>query len=127
VPTRPEPWLRRFSAIALGSTLVVLTAVGAAGCGADEVREPKVIEYVVPLGTSERIARGEIVEIMPERIEMRLGDTLRLRNDDHVAQEIGPYVLQPGKSLDLRYGAVGTYWLECLLAGGSRFEIAVTK
>ena len=111
------------------AVLALATVVGlgawATACGSDEP-EPRTIEIVVPAGTGERLAAGEKVVVMPARLEFTVGDQIRIRNEDSVEQSVGPYVVQAGEELLLRYGKEGTYEGYCPLTEGERYEIVVT-
>lgn len=122
----PEPGSRRRRS-RTWSVLVLLLAVGLVpgltACGGGS--EPRTIEIVVPAGTAERMAAGEKVVVMPPRLEFTVGDQIRIRNEDSVEQSVGPYVVQAGQELLLRYGKEGTYEGYCPLTEGERYEIVV--
>jgi hypothetical protein len=85
-----------------------------------------VVEIVVPVGTQDRLDRGEVVSVMPAKLEFRVGDTLRIRNDDRADQYVGPYFVKAGKEFELQFGAPGRYEGLCDLSGGSSYEIVIT-
>jgi hypothetical protein len=111
----------RRAAGALAAGLAVLLA----GC-ADEP-ESQTVEIVVPAGTQDRLAAGEQVVVMPARLDLRVGDTLLIRNLDDVVQSVGPYSVQPGAEMQLTYGAPGTYEGYCPLSEGERYQIVVEE
>ena len=106
--------------VALVMGLVALTGVG---CGSDA----DVHEFVVPLGTAERLAAGEDVVVMPSPVEFRVGDTIRIRNEDVVDQSVGPYQVAAGSEFELTFGAPGRYQGYCPLSEGDSYEIIVTE
>lgn len=116
-------WIVPILVVGLGAAIWAVVAIGG---GDDEPRTPERFEVVVPVGTQARIDAGETVSVMPARIELRVGDTLYLRNDDVETQSVGPYVLDPGEVLELQYGAPGTFAGFCPLSEGKRYEIVVT-
>lgn len=91
----------------------------------DADREPATIQIVVPAGTQDRLDAGEQVVVMPTRLEFRVGDMIRIRNDDDVTQSVGPYVVEAGEEMVLQYGAPGVYEGYCPLSNGERYEIVV--
>lgn len=107
-------------------TAAVMAAVGLAACGSDDAA-PEVVEIVVPLGTGERLAAGEDVVLMPQRLEMRVGDSLYIRNEDTVEHSVGPYVVRPDSANQFKYGKPGVYEGYCPLSEGDRYEIVVTS
>ena len=106
--------------------LIALISVGAASCGSDG-RTSQVVEIVVPAGTQDRLDRGEIVDVMPAVLEFRVGDTLRIRNDDRVAQFVGPYRVLAGQRFEFQYGSTGRYGGLCDLSGAASYEIVITE
>lgn len=123
----PAPAARRLVR-ALGAALaaaIALTAV--AGCGGDDADEGRVVEIVVPLGTQERLDRGEDVVVMPAELRFEVGDTLLIRNEDVADQSVGPYDVRAGQEFELRYGAPGRYEGMCPLSEGDTYEIVITE
>ncbi len=122
----------RRSLLRASLTLVALAllTVSATSCGdasSGSASAPRVYDIVVPLGTQDRLARGETVSLMPTRLEFKVGDTLRIRNDDTVAQTVGPYRVQAGTQFELKYSMPGQYGGVCALSKYSRFEIVITE
>lgn len=118
--------MSRRRGLALTLALVLTgTALGGGACGGTD-HDPAVVEIVVPLGTSLRLARGEDVDVMPEELHLRVGDTLRIRNDDVAIQTVGPYVVPAGRSFELTYGSPGRFQGVCTLSGEDRYDIVVT-
>jgi hypothetical protein len=122
--TYPRLRHRKLAIVAvLASTLLF------AACGGDDSSgaKPKVVEIIVPAGTQDKLDRGEIVDVMPALLEFRVGDTLRVRNDDSHVQYAGPYRVLPGEQFELEYGAPGRYGGLCDLSGNARYEIVITE
>jgi hypothetical protein len=116
---------RNRTPVSLALAMVVMAVVitgPVAGCA---VREPQTIEIVVPAGTQDRLAAGETVEVMPARLELHVGDTLLIRNEDRVTQSVGPYIVAAGEETRLTYGAPGRFEGYCPLSEGNRYEIVV--
>ena len=118
--------LLRASLVALAVALLTVAATSCGGASGDG-SSPRVYDIVVPLGTQDRILRGETVSIMPTRLEFKVGDTLRIRNDDEVAQTVGPYRVQAGTQFELKYNTPGQYGGVCTLSSDSRYEIVITE
>lgn len=113
---------------AIPRALVILAVSLAAvlvGCGGD--RQPETLEIVVPAGTQQRLTAGEDVEVMPARLELRVGDTLLIRNEDSVTQSVGPYMVKANGQIRLTYGVAGRFEGYCPLSAGDRYEIIVEE
>lgn len=106
------------------ATVALVAAATLAACD-DSVPEPTTFEVVVPAGTQQYMDAGGEVDIMPTRIELRVGDTLLIRNEDSVGQSVGPYQVAAGAELRFTYGAPGRYEGYCPLSVGDRYEIIV--
>lgn len=114
----------RIAAAAALAALALAAATG--GCGGDE-HESRVVEFVVPDGAAARIARGERVAIMPDVLELRVGDTLRIRNEDVVGATVGPYYVEAGREFTLTYGAPGVFTGACDYSEDGTFRIVVRE
>jgi plastocyanin len=128
VTRRPDPAARRLLRALLAALATVVAVTAVAGCGGDEGSDGgRVVEIVVPLGTQERLDRGEDVVVMPAELRFEVGDTLRIRNDDVSDHPVGPYRVRAGQEFELRYGAPGHYVGMCPLTEGKTYEIVITE
>lgn len=103
---------------------VALVALVASGCGAAS-RES--VEIVIPAGTQDRLDAGEEVVVMPERLELTVGDVLVIRNQDDVTQSVGPHTVPADSVMRFTYGTAGTYEGYCPLSKDERYEIVVRE
>jgi len=103
--------------------MAVALALVSAACGGGS----NVYEIVVPLGTGELLAQGETVDVMPAEIRLEVGDTLKIRNDDVVEQEVGPYLVAAGTQFVVQFGAPGLYEGICPLSGSQGYKIVITE
>jgi len=100
---------RTFVAVAVifGSAAIVVAGIAAA-VGAFRLpflvfsrpaQSGVVHEFVIPQGAAEKVS-GEKTEILPRVLELKVGDRLRVTNNDTVGHTVGPYYLAPGQTLD---------------------------
>jgi plastocyanin len=108
-------------ALALAAAAVAVVALQPSA----PARRGRTIEYDVPAGTAARLARGEAVSIVPARIVGRVGDTLRLVNNDERTHTVGPFIVSPGQRLTIPLARVGTYIGACSLHPSRRVAIVV--
>lgn len=113
--------MRRLRNAALIALALVVALVACA-----PAREPQVTEIVVPAGTEIRLITGRTVDIMPAEIQLRVGDTLRIRNEDASFHEVGPYRVAPQETVEITYGQAGRYEGMCALSGAGSYVIEVT-
>ena len=92
--------LRRFSFLLLVSIVLVfgLSELVYRLQREETARGPRNIELVIPDGTGDRIARGEVVQTLPDEMVFVAGDTLVITNDDTVDHSLGPLWV-PAKSV----------------------------
>jgi plastocyanin len=109
--------------IAAATALVLVTAA----CGDTGTSDATVQEIVVPLGTMEKLEQGEDVVVMPTELRFEVGDSLRIRNEDIVAQAVGPYRVAAGDEFEVTFGSPGRFEGVCPLAEGERYEIVITE
>lgn len=84
------------------------------------------VTIVIPLGTQAQIDRGETVAVVPARLEIHVGDTLRIENRDVVSQLVGPYVVGAGQVFEITYGSPGVYHGYCSIFEGGHYELVVS-
>lgn len=125
VPLRARGW-----GIPIVLALVALVAVVVIGgslaalLGGDG--EGETLTFVVPEGTAERGYLGETVDIMPAEVQMAVGDTLVVRNDDTQTATVGPFTVRPGETLTQRFQRPQTLIGDCTLSGTGEIKIVVT-
>lgn len=127
---RPRPWVL----VAAGAALVVaIVAVVVWARGGDGFAEFEVTsndgtvthEYVIPDGTAARIASGQTVEVVPEFLHAKVGDTLRIRNDDTEQATVGIFYVTPGQTVTMRFTEPGRLEGLCDVHPSGKFVIDV--
>lgn len=88
-------------------------------------REEVTHEYVIPDGTAARIESGEAVEIVPQRLEVHVGDTIRVRNEDSKASNVGIFYVGAGETVTMRFSTPGTVKGACDIHPSGEFVIDV--
>jgi hypothetical protein len=120
----------RFVAVrAAAAVLLAIALVAGTGCGGGTRHTASthgtVRAFVIPLGTGKRIAAGELVTIMPDRLVTHVGDTLRVVNHDVVDEWVGPFFVEKGKTFEVRFGSAGIYTATCALSSGKKLQLIV--
>ncbi len=82
-------------------------------------------EYLIPAGTAAHIASGEPVDIVPERLHVTVGDTIRIRNDDRQAASVGIFYVGAHQSITMRFTEPGQLEGTCDIHPSGRFTIEV--
>jgi hypothetical protein len=124
-------------ATALVSALVVIAALSlAAGCSPDDGARTAAVAaataadaadfaYVIPLGTGERIDRGEPVDIIPGNLDVRVGQVLRIVNEDTRGHLVGPFFVGRGETLTQRFASAGTLSGACSIHPSGQITVTV--
>lgn len=84
----------------------------------------QVVVDVAP-GTADRLAAGEMIELLPRTLEVSVGDSLEVRNRDDVIHEVGPYTVAPGQTLRQTFTSPGTIEGLCTLHDSGAITIVV--
>lgn len=125
VPLRARGW-----GVPVLLAVVALVLLVGAGVVIAEITAPdqagETVTFVVPEGTAEQAFFGEPVDIMPSRVELDVGDTLVIRNDDAETMVVGPFTVRPGETLTQHFQRPQTLVGECSISGTGTVEIVVT-
>jgi hypothetical protein len=85
------------------------------------------ITYVIPAGTKARLRAGEELEVIPQRIEVKVGQRLSVRNEDVTAYVLGPFFVGPGETSTYEFSSADLIAGLCELHPSGSFEIVVTE
>ncbi len=129
---------RLLAGIMLTTVLVTATACGSdpattdatapsAQWGALGETEAATYEFVVPYGTSVRIDQGQVVDLMPRQLDVKVGESIRIKNQDSRDYMIGPFYVTAGQSLAMRFSQEGQLSGLCSMNPEGEFVIDVTK
>jgi hypothetical protein len=95
------------------STISVACSTQESGAPAGVPLTGEVFEVVVPMGTFEKVMRGEFVDLLPSIIEVSVGDEFVVVNEDKVTHTIGPFSVRPGETLRHVWQTVDTIQGDC--------------
>ena len=89
-------------------------------------KDPATYEYKVPFGTGNKIDSGEVVSIMPQTLDVKVGESIRIVNDDIRDYMIGPFFVSAGQTLAMRFTHKGTIKGVCQINPEGEFIINVS-
>jgi hypothetical protein len=84
-------------------------------------------EFIVPYGTSVKIDQGQQVDLMPQRLDVKVGESIRIKNQDGRDYMIGPFFVTAGQELAMRFTQPGELSGICQMNPEGEFLINVTK
>ncbi len=119
---------------ALAAAAVAL--LGLTGCGSDPSSEPATevvdsvdaatYEYVIPLGAGEALDAGTPLEILPAELEVRVGETIRIVNDDDRGHSVGPFFVGAHETLTQQFSSPGEFVGICTVHPSGEFVLVVS-
>lgn len=123
-------WRRMVTPLPL--LLIALSAcAGGDRDGALVVDEPTAVaadyEYTIPLGTGDRFDAGETVEILPGELVVRVGEVMRIVNQDDRNHLIGPFFVGAGETLTQRFASAGEFTGICTVHPSGEFVLVVEE
>ena len=92
-----------------------------------ENREPQQIQLVIPAGTAQNVASGQVPPSIPEDMTFVVGDTLVVVNQDEVDHQLGPLWIPAGTSASLNLDTEENYILECSFQPAKVFGMDVLQ
>lgn len=106
-------------ALALAAIVFIVSA-GGDGDGTSTRPKAQVIRVVVPPGGPTGAS------LVPDRLAVRVGDSLVIENRDGRQHQVGPYVVGAGQTLRQTFPDPGTYVGACTVNVSGRVEIIVS-
>ncbi len=113
-----------------------MALVGLAGCGSDARSDPATeavdsvdaatYEYVIPAGAGEALDAGTPLEILPGELEVRVGETIRIVNDDDRGHSVGPFFVGANETLTQRFSSPGEFVGICTVHPSGEFVLVVS-
>ncbi len=124
----------RFSRL-LPALMVVVIATS--GCGDDsaairlddEAAGDEAVDYrfVIPLGAGDALDRGTPLEILPARLDSKVGEVIEIVNEDERGHLIGPFFVGAHETLRQRFSAAGEFEGVCTVHPSGEIIVAVSE
>ncbi|MBM3662317.1 MAG: hypothetical protein FJW94_05415 [Actinobacteria bacterium] len=115
--------------------VAAVMAIAAAGCSDDaqvsvELRSDGDVvqhEFVVPEGTEAKIDAGEVVEVVPQVLDVTVGDMIRIRNEDVSTAQVGIFNVTAGETVTMEFTSPGELVGACDVHPSGEFRIRVSE
>ena len=121
--------VRAAGALGLGLVLVA--------CGSDDPADPATegietvdeatYEYVIPAGAGEALDAGNPLEILPAELEVRVGETIRIVNEDDRGHSVGPFFVGAEETLTQRFSSPGEFVGVCTVHPSGQIVLRVVE
>lgn len=82
-------------------------------------------DYVIPAGTWQRVQAKETVEIVPRRLDVEVGESIRIRNEDDKGSNVGIFYIGLGETVRMRFTSSGELSSTCDVHPSGQFTIVV--
>lgn len=93
----------------------------------DSVGADAEYSYLIPDGTFDRIYDGEEVEILPGRLEVKVGEAIRIVNEDDHGHFVGIFYVGPGETVSQRFASPGEFQGQCSVHPSGELTLVVTE
>lgn len=116
---------------AIATAIVLLSSA----CSADDsnltfgdgsLQEPD-YSFTIPFGSGEQIDAGVPVEILPARLDVKVGEVIHINNEDDRGHLVGPFFVGPNEELSQRFASVGELVGECSVHPSGELTVSVTQ
>ena len=84
-------------------------------------------EYTIPLGAGAQIDAGESINIIPVELKVRVGESLRIINDDDRGHVVGVFFVGAGETLSQEFTSTGTLSGGCSVHPSGEFILHVLE
>ncbi len=84
-------------------------------------------EFVIPKGALDRMQAGEDLQIVPANLTVKVGQVVRVRNEDLRPVVLGPFAVGPLQTLTQRFATPGTLEGDCNVHASGRIVITVER
>lgn len=121
--------MRRLAVALLVAVVPLVAACGREGAKVEVVggSGPVTHEYVIPFGTYKRLQGGETIELVPQTLKVKVGDSIRIRNDDAYGSQVGIFHVGAGETVTMKFKTPGRLEGECDVHPSGKFVIEVQE
>lgn len=84
-------------------------------------------EFIIPFGAGARFDAGEAVEVLPGEMTVRVGEVMRIINQDNREHLIGPFFVGAGEVLVQRFASPGEFTGLCTVHPSGEFVLTVEE
>lgn len=99
------------------------------GFGAETDTTDSIPDFVftIPAGAGADIDAGEVLDILPDRIDAKVGHIIEIHNHDTRGHLVGPWFVGGNETLRQRFSYAGSYIGICSVHPSGEIEVTVTK
>lgn len=119
------------AALMAGVVAAASLLVGCASDGAQPQTEAVVgtaaatFEFVIPAGAGVALDAGRPLEILPAELDVNVGDTIRIENQDDRGHTVGPFFVGARETLSQRFSTPGEFEGVCTVHPSGQLVLVV--
>lgn len=131
---------RRALVVTLTAVLAIMASTILVGCGGDGSFDVADVEtgadgsaeaaehsYLIPAGTGAAKDAGDLVEILPADLTVKVGEVLELINEDDRGHIVGPFYVRAGETLRQEFTSTGVYEGICTVHPSGQVKVTVIE
>ena len=84
-------------------------------------------DYFIPAGTGERISAGEEIEILPAELDVRVGEVIRIINEDSESHVVGIFHVGANETMTQRFMSEGEFSGACSVHPSRQFTLRISR
>ncbi len=118
------------------ATVVTVVLLASSACGGgdstsgpglvpDTASDAATYEYVIPLGAGDALDAGEPLEILPGELTVKVGETIRIVNEDVRGHNVGPWFVGAGETVSQRFSSPGEFEGVCTVHPSGQLVLVV--
>jgi plastocyanin len=114
-------------AIVAGLVLVACRNDSSSEPGAEAIAavDDATYEFVIPAGAGEALDAGTPLEILPRELDVRVGETIRIVNEDDRGHTVGPFFVGADETLTQRFSSPGEFVGVCTVHPSGQIVLVV--
>ncbi|MGB0114003.1 MAG: hypothetical protein WBP59_12335 [Ilumatobacteraceae bacterium] len=82
-------------------------------------------EYVIPAGAGDALDAGTPLEILPAELDVRVGETIVIVNEDDRGHTVGPFFVGANETLTQRFSSPGDFVGVCTVHPSGELVLSV--
>ncbi len=82
--------------------------------------------YTIPAGAGVALDAGEPLEILPAELDAKVGETIRIVNEDDRGHNVGPFFVGAGETVTQRFATPGEFVGVCTVHPSGQFVLVVS-
>jgi hypothetical protein len=120
------------------ATMLAAATLGIVACsGSDDASGPGLspteavgtatYEYTIPLGAGEALDAGAPLEILPAELVTKVGETIRIVNEDDRGHNVGPWFVGANETMNQEFTSAGDFEGVCTVHPSGQLILVVEE